>query len=508
MFTKPIRKNNDQNELLIEPPKKGKKISLNKIINSVPDDSLIKLAEGEYLIDKTIKISNPIRLSGEGIDKTTITGNGLAVLLDSLGGNNIEIKDISFLTNSKKPTTAVEISGGEINIASCSFAGGVYSPDEISGNGVFVKGNAQVSIIDCQFFDNQESGLRIGGNVQAIVKSCNFKRNDSGLAVTENASIEVSNCDFTEDHVGFAFDDSAAGVIFENRIFENRAGSLAKGSSTPKITNNEFYKNDISIGLAEKCDVHIKENVITFSNKWGINLVHNATALIENNTIQDCESGIGAIDQSNTKIYRNNILRNSSVGIVIRNDSTTHIAENLISDNQYGIEVNHDVSFLVENNHIIRNSKLGMYTRRQAKGTVQKNVIEKNGDGGLIILDNAIVDFDNYIEPVEPGKPVSYSGQQSQITVHAPKDTDRVFFGDLMSNIQPGSEIVMEDGEYVLSDPLLIGKPLKLIAKTIGNVKITGYDLPNLLVYEGIGKLSLVGISFPWIAKIRVMWLW
>lgn len=225
MFTKPIRKNNDQNELLIEPPKKGKKISLNKIINSVPDDSLIKLAEGEYLIDKTIKISNPIRLSGEGIDKTTITGNGLAVLLDSLGGNNIEIKDISFLTNSKKPTTAVEISGGEINIASCSFAGGVYSPDEISGNGVFVKGNAQVSIIDCQFFDNQESGLRIGGNVQAIVKSCNFKRNDSGLAVTENASIEVSNCDFTEDHVGFAFDDSAAGVIFENRIFENRAGS-------------------------------------------------------------------------------------------------------------------------------------------------------------------------------------------------------------------------------------------------------------------------------------------
>ncbi len=495
MFKKPIKKNNDQDEVLIEPPMKGKKISLNKIINSAPDGSLIKLTEGEYLINKTIVINKPVRLYGEGIDKTTITGNGLALLLESQGGNDIEIKDISFFTNSEEPTTAVEISGGEINITACSFTGGVYSPDKISGNGVFVRGNAQVSIVDSQFFENQESGLRIGGNVQAIVKKCKFMQNDSGLAVTENASIEVSNCDFTEDHVGFAFDDSATGVISENRIFKNRGGSLAKGSSTPKIINNEFIQNDLSIGLAEDCNVTIKDNLISSGGDWGIKLVHKSTALIEGNSIQECTSGIGSLEQSNTKIYRNNILRNTSVGIIIRDSAITHIAENMISDNQFGIEVNHDVSFLVENNHIIRNSKLGMYTRRQAKGTVQKNVIEKNGDGGLIILDDSTVDFDNYKEPVEPGKPLSYSGQHPQITVHTPKDTDRVFFGDLIANIQPDTEIVLEDGEYNLSDPLFIDKSIKLIAKTIGNVKITGYDLPNLLVYEGIGKLSLVGIS-------------
>jgi parallel beta-helix repeat protein len=248
MFKKPIKKNNDQDEVLIEPPMKGKKISLNKIINSAPDGSLIKLTDCEYLIDETIVINKPVRLCGEGSDKTIITGNGLALLLESEGGNNIELKDISFVTNSEEPTTAVEMSGGEVNITACSFTGGVYSADDISGNGVFVRGNAQVSIIDSQFFENQESGLRIGGNVQAIVKKCKFMRNDSGLAVSENATIEVSNCDFTEDHVGFAFDDSATGVISENRIFKNRAGSMAKGSSTPKITNNQFNLNDISIG--------------------------------------------------------------------------------------------------------------------------------------------------------------------------------------------------------------------------------------------------------------------
>jgi len=109
MFKKSMKKNNNQDELLIQPPEKGKKISLNKIINSAPKGSLIKLAEGEYLIDKTIIISNPIRLSGEGIDKTTVTGYDLRNLLIFKGKGKLSLAGIAFSLESQKKSNVVVV---------------------------------------------------------------------------------------------------------------------------------------------------------------------------------------------------------------------------------------------------------------------------------------------------------------------------------------------------------------------------------------------------------------
>ena len=488
MTGKTRKTNIAQNEILITPPGKGEEFSLNQVISTAAEGSLIKLANGEYPINETIILTKSIRLIGEGIYKTIITGSGLELLLESTCENNIEMKGISFITKGEKPTTAVEISGGELRITNCSFSGGKSAGDGISGMGLLVRGNAKVSITESQFLENQESGLWIGGNVQGNVKDSKFEKNDCGLAVTENASIETSNNVFTENHVGFAFDKTASGVMKDNKIVKNRGGVLVKGNSTPKILNNKFSENDIGIGLAENCDVHIEENEIT-DGEWSIKVMNSAKAVIVNNQLQEALTGIGCLDQSNTKITNNNLLRNKSLGIIVRNESITRIEANTISDNEYGIELNHDVNFRIEKNHIVGNSKYGMYAIRQARGIVHKNIIKKNGEGGVLIIDDADVDFDNYEEPVAPGNPVSYSEDNSQITISAPNNSERVFFKDLLAKIQPETEIVFAEGEYNLSDPIIIDKPIKMIAKTIGEVKLIGDGLPNLLVFEGQGKL-------------------
>ncbi len=496
MTEKTNKANIAQNELLITPPAKGEEISLNQVISTAVEGSLIKLANGEYPINETIIINKSIRLIGEGIDKTIIAGSGLELLLESASHHNIELAGISFITNSEKPTTAVKIDGGTLKVKTCAFSGGVGEKDGNFGMGLMVGGDAEIDISESLFEDNQESGLRLDGKTHGVVVKNEFRKNDSGLAVTGDASIDAVENHFTENHVSVAYDQTAKGQIRENSFIENRAGVLVKGNSTASIINNKFDKNDIGIALAESCDVLIKENTIQGSGEWGINVINNAAALIDNNTIQESSSAIGCIDQSNTKIYNNNLLGNTHLGIIVRHDSITHIEANTISGNQFGIEINHDVNFRIENNRIVGNSRYGMYARRQAKGIVHKNIIKKNGEGGVLILDDADVDFDNYKEPVAPGNPVSYSEVNSQITISAPNNSERVFFKDLLAKIQPETEIVFAVGEYNLSDPIIIDKPIKMIAKTIGEVRLIGDGLSNLLVFEGQGKLSLIGITF------------
>jgi len=495
MTEKTSKTNIAQNEILITPPGKGEEISLNQVISTAAEGSLIRLANGEYPINETIKLTKSIRLIGEGIDKTIITGSGLELLLESASHHNIELEGISFITKSEKPTTAVKIDGGVLKVMTCAFSGGIGERVGKLGTGLYIGGNAEVEISQSRFEDNQESGLWLDGKTHGVVVKNEFRKNDSGLAVTGDAPIDAIENYFTENHVGVAYDQSSTGQIRGNSFIENRGGVLVKGNSTASIINNKFAKNDIGIALAESCDVLIKENAIN-DGEWGIKVINNSVALIDNNTIQGSSTGIGCLDQSNTKIYNNNLLRNTNLGIIIRNDSITHIEANTISDNQFGIELNHDVNFRIEKNHIVGNSKYGMYTRRQAKGIVHNNIIKKNGEGGVLILDDSDVDFDNYQEPVAPGNPVSYSEDNSQITISTPNNSERVFFKDLLAKIQPETEIVFAVGEYNLSDPIIIDKPIKMIAKTIGEVRLIGDGLSNLLVFEGQGKLSLIGIAF------------
>ena len=93
--------------------------------------------------------------------------------------------------------------------------------------------------------------------------------------------------------------------------------------------------------------------------------------------------------------------------------------------------------------------------------------------------------------------------ESNEVVVSPPVDGSKInlnqFIGNkgrLLSKAKPVDVLILEDGTYELSEPIVINLPLELIAKNPGAVNIRGNNLPNyLLVFEGKGKLVLSGIN-------------
>lgn len=481
-------------EITITPPSEGEMLSLNQVIGSASKNCVIRLTDGEYRVDETIKLSESIRLVGAGSDKTFIIGD-LPLLVESTSENSIELEGISFITISEKPTTAVKINGGVLKVRACAFSGGVIGGNDRLGMGLCVVGETDVEISHSRFENNQESGLWLDGNTKAIVLKNKFTKNFTGLAIIGEASIEAVDNLFIENDVAVGCSHNAKGIIRNNIFDENRVGAIVKGNSTVSFINNKFNNNLIGIGFTENCDVIVEENEIS-KGQYGLKLWQDAKVIIRNNKIHNNDIGVYCTDKSSAKILNNEILHHESYGILTDNSSITQIDSNMINENDAAIKFEDMSTFTVENNQIVGNSLFGILVRFRSKGVIHKNIIRKNTNWNVDVREEADVDFDDFKAIVPPGVSVQYSCVDNQFYVSPPDVHQRVFFTELFAKAHAGQVIVLENGEYNLSNPIVIDKPLKFMARTSGEVSITGEDLPALLIYEGEGKLNLSGFKF------------
>ena len=498
MSRKENHNNQHKNEIFVSRPEEEKYIQLNKILQKAPDNAILRFESGIYQIKETLNINKSISLMGEGMDKTILIGNELDALVNSQGNNEILFENISFLTQGNKPCNVINIAVGTLKVKNCIISEAVMDREQEHGIGICVGGKTEVEIIRSRFEDNQNAGLWIDNNVNARVTKNEFIDNETGFAAVGNTSINIVENDFNRNHIGLVCDGSANGNITKNNFCENRGGILIKGNAKISIENNIFNKNDAALGLAEYCVVNFEENDV---KQGGLSLVlrHNAKALIKNNQIENNDQGILSTDESNTEIVENTILHQEKFGILIQDESTTHISANVINENTAGIKFEGHSVFTAEKNQITLNA-YGVLATAYAKGTINKNIIEKNNlhpfGWNVEVRENARVDFDNYKEPLPQGIPVNYSKYGNQFVVSPPSDSKKVSFSELISQIKSGQEILIEDGEYHLSAPIIIDKSVRISSKSPSKVVISGEGLTNLFIYKASGELILSGIHF------------
>lgn len=92
--------------------------------------------------------------------------------------------------------------------------------------------------------------------------------------------------------------------------------------------------------------------------------------------------------------------------------------------------------------------------------------------------------------------------ESNEVVVSPPVDGSKInlnqFIGNkgrLLSKAKPVDVLILEDGIYELSEPIVVNSPLELIAKNPGAVSIRANNLPNyLLVFQGTGRLVLSGL--------------
>lgn len=490
--------NHTQNEISVALPEEGGFLDLNKIIRKAPDGTILCLEDGTYQIKETIKLNKSVKLVGNGIDNTFLTGKGLDLLVESKGDHHVEIEGISFIAKSETPTTGVQIDGGSLKVENSFFSANVIERNDNQGIGLQVIGNTDVEICGCRFEANENAGIWIDDQVRGKVAKNTFNNNESGLIVVGNAVIDAVENTFTHNHVSLAYDGSAKGTVEKNKFLENRGGLLIKGDATPSIINNAFNQNDGAAGFFENCNVLFEGNEIT-DGELSLKIGHTAKVIIRNNRIERNDQGIICVHQSNTQISENTILHHNNFGILVQDEAKTIIEDNIIKDNTAGAKFENQTEFTLLRNQITGHS-YGVLATGNSQGVIKENIIKDNNKDpmgwNVDVREAADVDFDDYKEPFAEAKPVKFSKKENQWIVLPGSTDDLISFQDLLDQVESDDDIIFEAGIYNLADTLNINKPLRLIAKAPGEVTLIGKELSHLLVYESHGKLYINGIGF------------
>lgn len=487
---------NQPEEIIIQLPETGKFVDFNQIISDAPEGSTLRLEQGKYQLDETINLEKSIRLVGGGINKSVLQGKGLPLLVSAKGSNNIDLEGLTFeIGKNDTGTTAVSVFGGVLSMRSCSFAGGVSFEGNL-GMGLSVEGRTEVDIRDCQFTDNQESGLIIGSECTGSVTGCISKSNDAGIVIADNAKVDVSKCVLFENHVGIAYDGTASGRITANKIHDQRGGIMVKGNATPVIERNQIFSTKGAIGLAETCDVHILNNDI-YENEIGILARFESKAVIEKNQIYKNEEGIHLYAESQATIINNEISRQIYYGIVLSESSESKISSNQINENhKTGIITQDQATFEIKDNYLGGNFQVGIHVRGRSDGSVRNNTLRNNGHFNLYRDDGEKKDFEKNNEKDYENYPVTFRDVDGELIVTAAGPGVKVSFEELLRIAQPGQTIIFENGYYIPDKPIDIYKPLSIIAREPLQVHLNNGNLDYLLRFSGQEKLILRGIHF------------
>lgn len=486
-----------KNEILLNIPGENEIVDFNKVIEQLEKNSTLRLEDGIYLINNTIRLNKSIRLVGEGIGKTIISGGDLQFLINTKGIHHIELEGISFISLSGEPTTLIHAEDITLTIRECAFTGAIIDPNGKSGIGVFIGGKAKVEISNCQFEDNQNAGLWFDNHATANVVENEFVHNETGFAGVGNTSISAVRNHFIGNHVSLALDISSKGNLEGNKFIENRGGILVKGQAYASIINNTFCQVDGPIGLFENCDAHIEGNEIK-DGEMSLLIRNSASATITNNIIENNDQGIFCKEESNIKILKNTITHQDKFGILVQDSAKVFIEGNIIKDNTAGVKFQDHSNFTVLRNQIT-GQMYGILATGNAQGVIHENIIKDNNKDpmgwNVASRENAKIDFDDYKEPATQAESVNYLRSGNQCFISKPADDRVVNFRPLLDQLAPEEEIILESGLYNLTEPIVIDKPTKLTAKISGEVSISGHELNQLIIYEGEGKISLNGLK-------------
>lgn len=384
MFKKSMKKNNNQDELLIQPPEKGKKISLNKIINSAPKGILIKLAEGEYLIDKTIIISNPIRLSGEGIDKTTVTGYDLRNLLIFKGKGKLSLAGIAFSLESQKKSNVVVVKSGELEMDQCTVEGG--KDPQISkrdfGAGLNLLGTS-IAEISNTIFRKNILGISVQDQSSLTLLSNEFSENVYGIVFRDNGQCNSRDNKFSDNQeYGFIAYDNAEVSSQKDVSFNNKGGFGFLFSSKARIEFSEAYENKYhGFFINDWADVRINK-CKSYSNGYSGFAIYADS----HSQLQECESyenghhGFEIFENASSVFLNNKIWDNHYCGVMVGDTAKVKIETNEIFENAIGIQVDDEAIAMIENNKIYRHYDGAFRKDLFNKSTIGENELYENGE--------------------------------------------------------------------------------------------------------------------------------
>lgn len=307
--------------------------SFQKMIDSYPVGSTLKLPEGKYNILSTIKLKDGIKLVGDS--KVIIFGNGKNTLFNV--GNTNSFSGIKF----QNCATALNVAKKKsLLVTDCHFT------NKIDYAAINISASSNCSITNSFFYDIRKYGIIID--------------NDSS-----NITIDKNNFDNAKVFGGYAKEQISGHIYCLNgnkisvtkNVLKNSGGQgviFGFNSTTGKGTTNSVASGNTCIGNGQEgLTIYGGDKKVTSGNSLIGNVSKNnrfnqievwqtKNNIVKNNTVEESIKGVGNLgaiclyETSNTTATGNKVLSAQKNGIDITAESSNNIVSNNIINNTNG----------------------------------------------------------------------------------------------------------------------------------------------------------------------------
>jgi len=309
-----------------------------KMVDSYPSGSTLKLPKGIYKFSSTVKLKDGIKLISES--NVVIQGLGKNILFAT--GNNNSIQGIEF----QKCAIAIRVLYKKgVNIINCRFT------DNIRYSAIDFYGSSNCTVTNSYFYNILKYGIKIDHNSSDITIYKNYFDNPKlfgGYALAQISAhvyclsgnrIKVSN--------NFLKNSGGQGIIF------------GYSSTTGKGTTNSVANNNMSVGNGQEGitiyggskKVSSGNSIIANTSKNNrynqIEVWQSDNNIVKNNTVEESIKGSGNMGAiclfatTGTTVTGNNVLSAQNNGIDIAAGSLNcYITDNTITNTNLKNNIN------------------------------------------------------------------------------------------------------------------------------------------------------------------------
>jgi parallel beta-helix repeat protein len=259
---------------------------LENAINTAEDGAVLRLAEGNYQLVKSLQVEKTITLIGKGKNKTHIRSSAGTRLM-GFANAKLTLRGIDFEHLGNEPAHVVSIWNASFSIEDCRFAGGKIV-EIIRGDGLRIL-NSSGTISNSYFENNGINGLEVTNNSNARINYSKFENNGfSGIGIFYNSKVQISDSKIQlNSNNGIDLDDGSYIFSVRNLIISNKPIGIIFGNfASGKVYNNIISKNDWGISLYNENTVSIAKNTF-MKNRKALYVSKNSQATLSENIFQN-----------------------------------------------------------------------------------------------------------------------------------------------------------------------------------------------------------------------------
>ena len=214
--------------------------TITKAIELAGDGYIIHIADGNYVIDKTLSISKSLTLEGNA--NTVINGNASRIM-EVTADATVVLTNLSF-TNGKAAFAGAILNEGKLTISNSNF----YSNKATGNSGTIITNKNKLNINNSKFYQNSAArGVVFNQNdAVLVIDNSEFYNNDMtsfsnsyGIVYTTSANATISNTVFRNNAVKWGgaiyatkSSDATIGIVnIINSTFESNSANTGNGGA-------------------------------------------------------------------------------------------------------------------------------------------------------------------------------------------------------------------------------------------------------------------------------------